>query len=76
MDGRLVYGGCGIGDAEYGSLPAIGGISYLLKIRNIQAKVGGVWTTIATVYVKVSGAWNESGLQAKSGGAWNLIHEK
>jgi hypothetical protein len=46
------------------------------KIRNLKVKVGGVWTVVSKVSVKVSGSWVEATLSAKADGSWEVIHEK
>jgi len=46
------------------------------KIRNLKAKVGGVWTAISKVSTRVAGSWVEGSLSAKVGGVWTMIHEK
>lgn len=73
--GFPIYGGAYLGDMEYGSVPVIGEAAAGL-IRNISVKVGGVWTAVAKVFAKVSGAWEEVDLSARVGGSWELIHEK
>jgi len=46
------------------------------KIRNLKARVGGVWTAITKVSVRVAGAWVEATMSAKAAGDWKVIHEK
>jgi hypothetical protein len=46
------------------------------KIRNLKARVGGAWTTINKVSVKVAGVWVEATMSARAGGTWHVIHEK
>ena len=46
------------------------------KIRNLKARVGGVWTAITKVSVRVAGAWVEATMSAKAAGVWKVIHEK
>ncbi len=39
----------------------------------LHAKVGSTWENIQTVYVKVSGVWRRTSLQARVSGVWEMI---